>query len=76
MNIFMNIMRLLAVGIVAFGILDYTLEWQLFKPLLPFAMIFIIIYFFTSLTQTLLRAKSMSRYSKEETPKDKDSKSV
>lgn len=73
MNIFMTILRILAVGIVIFCALDYFMDWHLLKVLLPFVVGFLIVYFFASLTQTLIRAKSLGAYRKTaETPEDKD----
>lgn len=69
MNLFMTILRILAGIIVLFCLLDYFMDWGLLKPMLPFAMGFLIVYFFASLIQMLIRAKSMASGNQKE-PQD------
>lgn len=62
----MAIFRCLAIAVVVFVILDFSMNWGYFKQYLWLVLVFLVAYFFISMLNTLIRFKSQYSYPKED----------
>lgn len=63
-NLVMTVVRMMAVAIMVFCIYAFAFkkEKELLEPVVSYFIIFVVLYFFGSLVQLLIRLKSQGRY--------------